>query len=185
MQFCAKSGGLKTNNINFLILFLGVFMVTIGVSNEDGRPQPNDVQAERSILGTVLLDNAAIHRVTLGPGEFYSSLHSKMFARMQVMIGAAQPVDLTTLSAALHTHGELAAAGGTAYIASLMDGVPRVSNIEHYAAIVHEKSQLRRASRTSNTMRPSSTKKANCAARCARATMCASAPGKASSPRAS
>jgi len=56
---------------------------------------------------------------------------------------AQQGIDLVTLTEELHRHGELEAAGGAPYLASLVDGVPRVSNVEHYARIVKEKAMLR------------------------------------------
>ncbi|HLE36971.1 MAG TPA: replicative DNA helicase, partial [Candidatus Acidoferrales bacterium] len=109
------------------------------------RPLPHNLDAERSVLGAVLLDNhtldAAIEK--LKPEDFFLDQHRRVFQQMIVLGEAQQAIDLVTLTEQLHRQGDLEAAGGTAYLAQLVDGVPRISNIEHYARIVKEKSMLR------------------------------------------
>src|SRR6202030_1020780 len=109
------------------------------------RPLPNNLDAERSILGAILLDNhtlnAAIEK--LKPEDFFLDQHRRIFNQMIELGEAQQAIDLVTLSDQLHRKGELEAAGGAAYIAQLVDGVPHVSNLEHYARIIKEKSLLR------------------------------------------
>jgi len=108
------------------------------------RPLPNNLDAERSVLGACLLDNAAIPVAgqVIGGEHFFLDQHRRVFNAMQAL-AATGPVDLVTLSEALHRAGELEAAGGAPYLASLADGMPKVSNVAHYAAIVKEKAILR------------------------------------------
>jgi replicative DNA helicase len=109
------------------------------------RPLPHSLEAERSILGAILMDNhtlnAAIEK--LRTDDFFLDPHRRIFERMVGLGELQQAIDLVTLTEDLHRHGDLEAAGGAAYLAQLLDGVPRISNIEHYARIVKEKSVLR------------------------------------------
>ncbi len=109
------------------------------------RPLPQNSEAERSILGAILLDNNALNASIemLKPEDFFHEHHRRILQQMVALGEAQQAIDLVTLTDALHRRSELEGAGGAAYIAQLMDGVPRVSNIEHYARIVKEKSLLR------------------------------------------
>jgi replicative DNA helicase len=109
------------------------------------RPLPSNLDAERSILGAILLDNNALNTAieALKVEDFFLLQHRNVFNQMVALGEAQQPIDLVTLSDELHRRGELEASGGAAYLASLADGVPRVSNVEHYARIVKEKAMLR------------------------------------------
>jgi replicative DNA helicase len=109
------------------------------------RPLPNNLDAERSVLGAVLLDNNALNAAieNLRPEDFFLDQHRRVFLQMIALSEAQQAIDLITLTEELHRHGELESAGGAPYLASLADGMPRVSNIEHYARIVKEKALLR------------------------------------------
>src|SRR6201993_4641748 len=109
------------------------------------KPLPNNLDAERSVLGAVLLDNNALNAAieNLRPEDFFLDQHRKVFVQMIALSEAQQAIDLITLTEELHRHGELESAGGAPYLASLADGMPRVSNIEHYARIVKEKAILR------------------------------------------
>src|ERR1700676_1836176 len=109
------------------------------------RPLPNNIDAERSILGAILFDNNALNAAVeaLKPDDFFIPQHRNIFTRMIALGEAQQAIDLVTLTEELHRHGELEASGGAPYLASLVDGVPRVSNVEHYARIVKEKAMLR------------------------------------------
>lgn len=109
-------------------------------------PLPSNLDAERSILGAILLDNEQIDRCLdagLKAGEFFLDQHRRIFRKMQEMAFDAQAIDLVTLSDELHRRGELEAAGGAAYLAALADGMPRVTNAVHYVRIVKEKARLR------------------------------------------
>ena len=109
------------------------------------RPLPNNLEAERSVLGAILLDNNALNPAieNLRAEDFFLDQHRRVFMKMIALGEAQQPIDLITLTEELHRFGELEAAGGAPYLASLADGMPRVTNVEHYAHIVKEKAILR------------------------------------------
>jgi len=106
---------------------------------------PQNLEAESSVLGGILLDNEAINLVLelLRPEDFYRESHRKVFRAMIELSERSEPVDLITLSDFLKNRGDLDAVGGTAYLASLADFVPTAANIAYYARIVREKSILR------------------------------------------
>jgi replicative DNA helicase len=107
---------------------------------------PNNLEAERSILGAILLDDKAIYSVleTLRLDDFYLEGHRRIFEKMTSLTNSSRPIDLITLKDELQRSDELDRAGGAAYLASLTDGLPRAVNVEHYARIVREKATLRR-----------------------------------------
>jgi replicative DNA helicase len=109
------------------------------------RPLPQNADAERSVLGAILLDNHVINAAIekLKPEDFFLDQHRRIFNLMIQMAEAQQAIDQVTLVDQLHRKGELEAAGGAAYLAQLVDGVPRISNLEHYARIIKEKALLR------------------------------------------
>jgi replicative DNA helicase len=113
---------------------------------------PNNLEAERSILGAILLDDKAVLTVfeTLRSQDFYLESHRRVFEKMLQLMNASRPIDLVTLKDELQRANELESVGGAAYLASLTDGLPRAMNIEHYARIVKEKSTLRRLIHVSN-----------------------------------
>jgi replicative DNA helicase len=107
---------------------------------------PNNLEAERSILGAILLDDRAVLTVfeSLKSQDFYLDSHRKVFEKMLHLMNNSKPIDLVTLKEELQRANELESVGGAAYLASLTDGLPRAINIEYYAQIVKEKSTLRR-----------------------------------------
>ena len=109
------------------------------------RPLPSNLDAERSILGAILLDNNALNTAieALKADDFFIPQHRSIFNQMIALGEAQHAIDLVTLTEELHRRGELESSGGAPYLASLVDGVPRVSNVEHYARIVKEKAMLR------------------------------------------
>ena len=113
---------------------------------------PNNLEAERSVLGAILLDDKAFLSVfeSLKPEDFYLDSHRKIFERMVHLINISRPIDLITLKEELQKANDLEASGGAAYLAGLTDGLPRALNIEYYAAIVKEKSTLRRLIRAAS-----------------------------------
>src|SRR5919109_2126010 len=96
---------------------------------------PQNLEAESSVLGGILLENDAINLVLelLRAEDFYRESHRKIFRAMVELSDRAEPVDLITLSDFLKGRGELDAAGGSAYLASLADFVPTAANISFYA----------------------------------------------------
>ncbi|HWY26407.1 MAG TPA: replicative DNA helicase [Candidatus Angelobacter sp.] len=109
------------------------------------RPLPQNLEAERSILGAILLDNHALNAAVekLRSEDFFLDQHRRIYERMIQLGEKQQAIDLVTLTEDLHRRGELEAAGGPSYISQLADGLPRVTNVEHYARIVKEKAVLR------------------------------------------
>lgn len=100
------------------------------------------------------MDNKALAVAanTLSAGDFFSSTNQKIFRRMLQMHESGNPIDLVTLNDALHATNELRDAEEIAYVASLANGQPRVSNVEHYALIVRQKAALRRFARASDKL---------------------------------
>ena len=92
---------------------------------------PQNLEAESSVLGGILLENEAINQVLeiLRPEDFYRESHRKILRAMIEITDRSEPVDLITLSEFLKSRNELEAAGGTAYLASLADFVPTAANI--------------------------------------------------------
>src|SRR6202022_3201428 len=109
------------------------------------KPLPNNLEAERSVLGAILLANNALNAAieNLRPRHFFLPQKQRVYKQMIALGESQQAIDLVTLTEELHRRGDLEAAGGAPYLASLADGMPRVSNIEHYARIVKEKAILR------------------------------------------
>jgi replicative DNA helicase len=109
------------------------------------RTLPHNLEAERSVLGAILIDNHTFNlaAAVINAGAFFRDAHRRIFERMMDLTERNQPIDLVTLKEALERSGELEEVGGPAYIASLVDGVPRSTNVEYYAQIVKEKATLR------------------------------------------
>ncbi|HQP25376.1 MAG TPA: replicative DNA helicase [Smithellaceae bacterium] len=106
---------------------------------------PQNIEAEQSILGSVLLENHAINAAQeiINPNDFYNEAHRRIFSVIAELADKNEPVDLITLSNALKDRNLLDSVGGTAYLASLVDNVPSAANISNYAKIVKEKAILR------------------------------------------
>lgn len=106
---------------------------------------PANVEAERSILGAILLDNLAYNQAAehLKPEDFSLDSHRRLYARMVDLADASRPIDLITLVEELDRRKELEAIGDVAYISRLQDGVPDRPSIEHYIKIVRDKALLR------------------------------------------
>jgi replicative DNA helicase len=103
------------------------------------------MDAERSILGAILLDNNCYFQASqkLRADDLSIDSHRRIYARVIEMMEANRSVDIITLSEELRTQQQLEAVGGVAYLASLTDGVPPRPNIEHYVKIVKDKALLR------------------------------------------
>ncbi|HZS44351.1 MAG TPA: replicative DNA helicase [Blastocatellia bacterium] len=107
---------------------------------------PNNVDAERSILGAILLDNAVCNQAVefINRDDFYLDSHRRIFDKMIQLSEKGSAIDYLTVAEALQRSGELEQVGGISFLSALTDGVPRTANIEHYARIVKGKSVLRR-----------------------------------------
>jgi replicative DNA helicase len=109
------------------------------------RLPPQNIEAEQSVLGAVLLENEAINQALeiLTADDFYRETHREIFRAMMELSDHNNPVDAITLTDALRTKSVLEQVGGPAYIAELADSVPTAANVGHYARIVREKAVLR------------------------------------------
>ena len=110
------------------------------------RTLPHNLEAERSVLGAILLHNDAFNLVAevIDSEDFFRDAHRRIFDKMVKLAERSDAIDLVTLKEELGRAGELDTVGGPAYITALVDGVPRSTNVEHYARIIKEKSTLRR-----------------------------------------
>ena len=109
------------------------------------RTLPHNLEAERSVLGAILVHNDAFNLAAqvIDSRDFYRDAHRRIFDRMVALNERHDAIDFVTLKEELARAGELDEVGGPAYVASLADGVPRATNVEYYARIVKEKSTLR------------------------------------------
>src|SRR5881398_1380670 len=117
------------------------------------RGLPSSIDAERSILGSILLDNFLYNQAaeTLKADDFALDSHRRIYSRMMELAEHAKPIDIVTLAEELARRKEVEAVGGVAYISSLTDGLPRRPNIEHYVKIVRDKAMLRALIHTAST----------------------------------
>ncbi len=109
------------------------------------RNLPHSLDAERSVLGAILIENKLIHlaQEILKEEDFYRDGHRTLFRTMSVLNERRSAIDLITVKDELARSGDLDKVGGAAYVSSLLDGVPRSANVEHYARIVRQKAVLR------------------------------------------
>src|SRR2546426_1030046 len=109
------------------------------------RTLPHNLEAERSVLGAILVHNDAFNLAaqTIDAPDFFRDAHRRIFDKMVALNERGHAIDFVTLKEELQRSGELDDVGGPAYITSLADGVPRATNVEYYARIVKEKSTLR------------------------------------------
>ena len=116
------------------------------------RPLPHNVDAEKSVLGAILVNNENYYGVVenLKQDDFYLEAHRIIFRKMSEIVDESKAVDLITLQDRLERDSLLESAGGIAYMASLMDGIPHLVNIEHYVQIIREKSLFRQMIHSTN-----------------------------------
>jgi replicative DNA helicase len=109
------------------------------------RTLPHNLEAERSVLGAILVHNDAFNLAAqvIDSADFYRDAHRRIFEKMVQLNERNQAIDFVTLKEELSRAGEIDEVGGPAYVASLADGVPRATNVEYYARIVKEKATLR------------------------------------------
>src|SRR5690242_13872911 len=109
------------------------------------RTLPHNLEAERSVLGAILLHNEAFNLAAevIDANDFFRDAHRRIFDKMVALSERGDAIDLVTLKEELGRSAELDEVGGPAYIAALVDGVPRSTNVEHYARIIKEKATLR------------------------------------------
>lgn len=113
---------------------------------ESGRVPPHSLEAERAVLGGILLENNALNTVTqiLKPEDFYSRANALVFEAMMELFRKQAPADTITVRAWLVDRGALQKAGGDDHLLSLTNTIPTIANIEDHAKIVREKAIVRR-----------------------------------------
>ncbi|VAX36886.1 Replicative DNA helicase (DnaB) [hydrothermal vent metagenome] len=110
------------------------------------RIPPQNIEAEKSVLGAMLIDEDAIGLAVelLDEAWFYEDSHRKIYCAITDLYQARKNVDLITLSEQLKSNGTLEDIGGVTYLSVIIDFVPTAANVEHYAHIVKEKGILRK-----------------------------------------
>ncbi len=107
---------------------------------------PQSIEAEQSVLGSILLDKEAIIKVAdaLRPEDFYRDDHRYVYEAMLRLFEKRMPIDIVTISEELEVSGKFEAVGGATYLTELVNSVPTASHIVHYSQIVQDKATLRR-----------------------------------------
>lgn len=110
------------------------------------RIPPQSLDAEKSVLGSILLDKDAIIKVIdiLTPEDFYEERHGLIYEAMLNLFEKRRPVDIVTLSEILESADKIQEVGGSSYLAELVNDTPSAANIVHYAQICRDKAVLRR-----------------------------------------
>ena len=124
-------------------------VVELSPRDDSGAPDrtpPQDIAAEQSVIGAMLLSKDAIADVveTLREGDFYRPAHTLIYATILDLYGRGEPADAVTVSAELTKIGELGRVGGAPYLHTLVASVPTAANAGYYARIVRERAVLRR-----------------------------------------
>ena len=116
------------------------------------RTLPHNIDAEKSVLGAILVNNEYYYKVieTLRPEDFYLDAHRVIYRQMVELIERSKAIDLITIQEELVRASQLESAGGIAYLASLLDGIPHLVNIDHYIEIIGEKSLMRQMINSAN-----------------------------------
>jgi replicative DNA helicase len=116
------------------------------------RTLPHSLDAEKSVLGAILIHNDAFNNAAelIDSRDFFRDAHRRIFDKMVVLSERGDAIDFITLKEELARAGDLDEVGGPSYIAALADGVPRSANVEYYARIVKEKATLRNLIHSAN-----------------------------------
>lgn len=114
--------------------------------------QPHSIEAEQSVLGSMLLDNEAVAAALeeLEGQDFYLEAHKEIFETILDIYDRGNPVDLVTVIEGLKQRGSLEAVGGSIYVSDLSVSVPSTANVGYYIKIIEEKSILRKLIKASN-----------------------------------
>jgi replicative DNA helicase len=112
---------------------------------QQGKIPPQNIEAEQSVLGSILLDNDALHDAVelLSPDDFYRESHRRIYQAMLELYNRSEPVDLITLSEYLKGKGDIEVVGGVQYLSSLASAIPTSANIKYHSRIVREKALVR------------------------------------------
>ena len=120
---------------------------TNNIAKDSRNIPPHSLDAERSVLGALMLDNNAYSKVSdigLEAQDFYREAHGKIFEAIQDLVGRSEPVDIITLSTNLKNRNTYDQIGGTSYLTGLFEDSYSSAHVTHYSRIVKEKAMLRR-----------------------------------------
>lgn len=120
----------------------------------DSRVPPQNLEAEQSVLGGILIDNQAFHKVVdvITPEDFYRPANGKIYAAMCELATKSEPIDIVTLTAKLKQMEIFEEVGGAAYVAEILERVPTAINVEYHAKLVADQSVKRRLVSTCNVI---------------------------------
>lgn len=107
------------------------------------RLPPHSDESEQAVLGALLADSNAFHRITLSPDDFYRHDHRVIFRAIAALCAEDKPADVVTVAEWLDTRGDLDAAGGLQYLAGITKDTPSIANLEAYAQIVAGRARTR------------------------------------------
>src|SRR5438132_366372 len=112
---------------------------------ESIKKPPQNLEAEQSLLGCLMLDKNAIIKVAdfVNAEDFYKNIHKEIFSVMTELSLKMEPIDIISVSSRLKEKGQLDGIGGSAYLTSLINLVPTATHVANYAKIVREKKVLR------------------------------------------
>ncbi|MCL0040616.1 replicative DNA helicase [Thermodesulfovibrionales bacterium] len=121
-----------------------------GMAPEINRLPPQNIEAEQSVLGAIILDNEALPKAieALSPDDFYKEAHRRLYKSIIALFERSEPIDIVTLTDYLRKSDEIEAVGGISYLSYLANSIPTSANIRYHAKIVSEKSMLRALIRT-------------------------------------
>lgn len=121
-------------------------MLGMPEENQIDKIPPQSLEAEMSLLGSILIDKDAMLKIAdiVGSSDFYKIAHAKIFETISELYERNEPIDLLTVSNRLEEKNHLENVGGKSYLVSLTNTVPTSSNINNYADIVHRKATRRR-----------------------------------------
>lgn len=121
-----------------------------GMTPEINRLPPQNIEAEQSVLGAIILDNEALPKAieALSPDDFYRETHRRLYKSIIALFERSEPIDIVTLTDYLRKSDEIEAVGGISYLSYLANSIPTSANIRYHAKIVSEKSMLRALIRT-------------------------------------
>ncbi len=111
----------------------------------EGRLPPQNIEAEQSVLGSLMLDKEAVIKIAdlLAPDDFYKKIHGDIYETMLGLYARNEPIDLLSLTNRLEEKKQLKEIGGASYLTDLVNTVPTAAHIVHYAKIVKSKKTLR------------------------------------------
>lgn len=117
----------------------------MAMTSVNSKLPPQNLEAEQSVLGSILIDNQVFHKVIdfLSPEDFYRPANGKIFGGMIELITQSQPIDVLTLSSKLKTLGLYEEVGGAAYVAEILERVPTALNAEYHAKLIRDQATKR------------------------------------------